>query len=92
MAKFVAMLEFTDDKDVIGRARPAHREYLQTLLDDGKVWMSGPWTDDTGAMLIFEVENLSEAERLLAEDPYQDAGVVTASRVREWKMVFGPTG
>ena len=53
MPKYVAMLEFTDDKDVIGRARPAHREYLQALLDNGKVWMSGPWTDDTGAMLIF---------------------------------------
>jgi uncharacterized protein YciI len=52
--------------------------------------MSGPWVDDTGAMLIYEVADMAEAQRLLDTDPYRAAGVIADARIKEWRVVMGP--
>jgi uncharacterized protein YciI len=88
LAKFVAMLEYTEDEELRRQTRPAHRDYLQALLAAGKLAMSGPWTDDTGALLIYEVDHLDEAERLLADDPFRAAGVISNARIKEWRVVL----
>ena len=88
MARFVALLEFTGDEALRLQTRPAHREYLQSLLAAGQLWMSGPWADDTGAMLIYEADSLADAEALLAVDPYRAAGVLADARIKEWRVVF----
>jgi hypothetical protein len=90
VAKFVALLEFTDAEDLRLQTRPKHREYLRALFDEGKLAMSGPWTDDTGAMLIYEAGDLAEAQGLLDADPYRAAGVIAEARIKEWKVVLGP--
>ncbi len=64
VAKFVALLEFTELEELRLQTRPTHREYLRSLFDQGKLAMSGPWTDDTGAMLVYEAADLEEAQRL----------------------------
>lgn len=91
MARFVALLEFTDDEGLRVQTRPAHRDYLRSLFDSGRLTMSGPWVDDTGAMLIYEAESQEEAEALLAADPYRAAGVLADARIKEWRVVF-PAG
>ena len=88
MARFVALLEFTDDLELRLQTRPRHREYLRSLLNDGKLAMSGPWTDDTGAMLIYEAESLDAAQALLDADPYRAAGVLADARIKEWQVVL----
>lgn len=90
MATFVALLEFTDQEERRLQTRPTHREYLRSLFDDGKLAMSGPWADETGAMLIYETADLAEAQRLLDADPYRVAGVIADARIREWRVVMGP--
>ena len=90
MARFVALLEFSDDEALRLQTRPTHRAYLRSLFDQGKLAMSGPWTDDTGAMLIYEAADLEEAQRLLDADPYRAAGVIVDARIKEWKVVMGP--
>jgi uncharacterized protein YciI len=90
VAKFVALLDFTEDEELRLRTRPAHREYLRSLQEQGALWSSGPWTDDTGAMLIYEAENAEEAQRLLDADPYQNSGVLANARIREWRLILGP--
>ena len=93
MGLFAALLEFTDDDELRQQIRPGHREYLRTLLDAGKLAMSGPWADDTGALVIYEAEDQAEAERLLAADPYRAAGVLADARIREWRVVLrAPSG
>ncbi len=91
MPKFVAMLEFTDDEALRLQTRPTHREYLGKLLDSGNLAMSGPWVDDTGAMLIYEAENLEHAKELLEADPYRKAGVIADARIKEWHVVMNAT-
>ena len=90
MAKFVAMIEFTGDEALRVQTRPTHREYLRSLFDQGKLAMSGPWTDDTGAMLIYEAADVEEAQGLLDADPYRAAGVFAEARIKEWRVVLGP--
>jgi uncharacterized protein len=81
MARYMALLDFTDDEALRLETRPRHREYLQSLLADGKLAMSGPWADDTGAMLIYEAESLEAAQALLDADPYRAAGVLADARI-----------
>ena len=50
--------------------------------------MSGPWADDTGAMLVYETDSLEAAQSLLDDDPYRKAGVFADARIKEWRLVF----
>ena len=88
VALYVALLEFSADEALRERTRPTHREYLRALLDEGKLAMSGPWADDSGAMLIYQAQDQGEAERFLDDDPYRSAGVIAASRIHEWRVVL----
>ena len=88
MGYFVAIVDLRDDKALVDRTVAAHRAYLQGLLDAGKLVISGPWEDETGALFIFEAEDQAEVERLLAEDPYRQAGVMTNARIKEWRVAF----
>ena len=88
MSYFVAIVDLSDDKALVDRTVAAHRAYLQRLLDAGKLVISGPWQDETGALFVFEAEDQAEAERLLAEDPYRAAGVMTNARIKAWRVAF----
>ena len=71
--------------------RPAHRDHLRALLGDGRLRMAGPWADDTGALVVYDVADEDEARRLVAADPYTEAGgVVEEIALREWTLVFPP--
>ena len=88
MGLFVALLEFTEEEALRQRTRAGHREYLRTLLEAGKLVMTGPWLDDTGALLIYEAEDMAEAERRLDATSYQGAGVMANARIKEWRVVL----
>ena len=91
MALFAALIDFTENEELRLQTRPVHREYLRSLLDAGKLAMSGPWADDTGALIIYEAENMAEAEHILDEDPYRSAGVIANATLKEWRVVLrGP--
>jgi uncharacterized protein len=68
--------------------RPAHRESLKGLFDSGVLKMSGPWEDDSGALLIFDTD-AEGIERILAGDPYFAAPGVTVAAVRRWQRIVG---
>ena len=88
MPLFAALIEFTGDEELRLQTRPVHREYLRSLLDAGKLAMSGPWADDTGALIIYQTESMAEAERVLNEDPYRSAGVIANATLKEWRVVM----
>lgn len=82
---FAVQLAFTDDAARLA-LRPAHRERLAGLAADGKLLAGGPWSDDSGALLVFVVEDRDALDGILREDPYYSAPGVTVS-VREWNPV-----
>ena len=88
MALFAAVLEFGENNELRLEIRPRHREYLRSLLDAGKLAMSGPWVDETGALIVYNAEDQTEAERMLDADPYRSAGVIANVRIKEWHVVL----
>jgi uncharacterized protein YciI len=91
MALFAALIDFTENEELRLQTRPSHREYLRTLLDAGNLAISGPWADDTGALIVYEAQDITEAERMLNGDPYRTAGVIANATLKEWRVVLrGP--
>lgn len=74
--------------DKIAEVRPRHREYLGSLKQQGKLAMSGPFEDDSGALIVYEVGSLDEARGLIEADPFNEAGVFQSYTMKPWRQVF----
>lgn len=90
MAIFAVQYVYTTDEDHVNAIRPIHREWLQSLLQEGTLLASGPMVDYPAALLIFKAESLEGVIQLLDQDPFDIAGVIVEREVREWNPVFGP--
>ncbi|MCF6522632.1 YciI family protein [Streptomyces sp. JJ36] len=84
----IVELAFTETPERLA-ARPAHRAALTRLHEEGRLLGAGPWSDDSGALLVFCVGR-PELEALLDEDPYYRTPGVEVTAVREWWPVVGP--
>src|SRR5512135_758464 len=79
-------------------ARPAHLARLQTLQDEGRLLLAGPFpavdaTDPgmagfTGSLIVAEFASLEAAEAWADADPYVASGVYAQVAVRPFKKVF----
>ncbi len=88
MAKFAAIVKI-GDQAARDAARPVHREYLDKLTAEGKLFEAGPFADGAGSLFIYEAADETEARALLAGDPYSKTpGVVASADVREWVRVY----
>jgi uncharacterized protein len=83
---FAVQLTFTDDPARLDH-RPAHRERLAALAADGRLLAAGPWSDESGAMLVFLVAGRDEIDEIIAADPYYSAPGVEVTGVHEWHPV-----
>jgi uncharacterized protein len=84
----IVELAFTASSERLA-ARPAHRAVLARLHHEGRLVAAGPWADDTGAMLIFDVQR-EELDRILDADPYYHVAGVEIVRIREWTPIVRP--
>jgi len=75
-------------KSVFEQPLTAHRSYMQTLIDAGKVVLGGPYRDDTGGLVAVEAESREAALAMLAADPAIEAGVMLAD-VHPWLIIGG---
>ncbi len=85
--KFAVVFRY-DNKEKISEIRPQHREYLGQLHQEGKIWASGPFTDDSGALIVYEVDTEQEARELIENDPFHEAGVFASYAIKPWQQVF----
>src|SRR6266498_3210122 len=58
--KFAAVIEYIQDKEKIAAVRPVHRQYLASLKEKGQLAISGPFTDDYGALIVYEAATKEE--------------------------------
>lgn len=86
--KFAAVIEYTSDKAKISAVRPVHRQYLAKLKAEGKLAASGPFLDDSGALIIYEADTREEAETLLQNDPFHQEGIFVRWQMRPWNPVL----
>src|SRR3990172_4456172 len=64
------------DPAEIGKTIPPHIQWTKKQIAEGRIAQAGKW-GDSGGMAIVRSESLVETERLLAEDPLIQAGLVT---------------
>ncbi len=86
--KYAAVIEYSRDKDKIAAIRPVHRQYLAALRERGQLAISGPFTDDSGALIVYEAASAEEAEKLLQGDPFHANGIFLSYVMRPWNPVI----
>lgn len=86
--KYAAVIEYSQDKAKIAEIRPTHRQYLASLRDSGRLAISGPFTDDSGALIVYEAATAEEAEQLLQGDPFFHHGIFLSYKIRPWNVVM----
>lgn len=91
MPLYAVLYHYTDDTAGRDEHRPAHRDYLGTLVDAGTLLLSGPFSDDGpyGALMLCRAGSAEEVEAALDQDPFQVHGLVDRVEVREYNAVLG---
>ncbi|MDO4243726.1 MAG: YciI family protein [Actinomyces sp.] len=79
----------TDQDEELDRVRPAHRAFNAALADRGRLLAAGPYVGTHDALIIVRAEDAADALALLADDPFQQAGLIAERLPREWNPVIG---
>lgn len=80
----------TSKTATIDEVRPVHREFLATLVADGRLRASGPWVGEVaGAYLLMTTETAEDALAALDADPFAAAGVISERTVQAWNPTTG---
>lgn len=86
--KYPAFYVYCSDKDRIQMHRSAHREYVGKLRGEGKIVMAGPFSDDSGALIVYEADSIEGARALIESDPFNRNGVFESYQMKEWNQLF----
>jgi uncharacterized protein len=91
MAIFAVTYTYSDDRAARDEHRPAHREFLGALGEQGINLCSGPFgpEEHPGGLLLIRAESKEDALRVTEDDPFRLNGVVTEVAAREWMPVLG---
>ncbi len=88
MPIFLVTISYTRPLPEIEAATDDHRAYLRTLLDAGRLLVSGPLVPRTGGMMILQASDASEVEALIAQDPFC-LRKLARYETRQWNPVMG---
>ncbi len=91
MTKTIAVLYSPGPNWIRGRplsAQPlrGHVAYLKKLHARGQLSMGGPFTDESGGLVILTVDSIDQARELIARDPAVIEGILFAE-VHAWDRV-----
>jgi uncharacterized protein YciI len=86
--KIAAVIEYISDVAKVQHLRPVHRQYLKSLREHGQLAICGPFTDDSGALIVYEADSIEEAEKLLRSDPFHQNGIFLRYQLRPWNPVM----
>lgn len=74
-------------------ARPAHLARLESLRDENRLLIAGPFPQIegegfTGSLVVAEFASLEAAKSWAEADPYKEAGVYASIMVKPYKKVL----
>jgi uncharacterized protein len=87
--KYAAIHTYNNVPDLIATNRPSHRAYITTLLDKNQLVVAGPFTDDSGALIVYEADTVEAVEAMIKADPFFACGVFKSWVIKPWKTIFG---
>ncbi len=64
------------DRAQINKTVPVHREWAKKQLAAGVLVQAGKWGDN-GGMIVVEAESREEADKVVNQDPFVEAGLIT---------------
>lgn len=86
MPWFVKIEKGIVNKSVFDQHVPAHKAFVQSLIDTGHDAKTGYWAERGGGMLLFKAANLDEARTIVAQDPLIQSRCVEYE-LHEWCIV-----
>jgi uncharacterized protein YciI len=91
VALFAVIYRYRPDEEALDEHRPAHRAFLRSLYQAGKLVVSGPLGGDAdpAALLIFDTATGDEVATLLDKDPFRDQGLIAEREIRPWTIATG---
>jgi uncharacterized protein YciI len=63
-----------------------HAEFVDALVEAGTFVMGGPFSDNSGSMVLLEGLTRGEARSLMDNDPFVENGVFVVDDVRDWTV------
>ncbi|MET7845942.1 YciI family protein [Streptomyces sp. NPDC005356] len=92
MPVYAVTYTYTDDSTGRDAHRPAHKEFLGALAEQGINLCSGPFAagEAPGALLVIRAANKQTALAATDNDPFRVQGLVSDVSAREWTPVLGP--
>lgn len=90
MAFFLVTMTHPDGEGW-GRHVMPHVQYLQGLIEAGKIRASGPVSGlgKRAGFIIMTVDGRDEVEQLVAADPFAIEGLIEELTILEWDPMFG---
>jgi uncharacterized protein YciI len=64
------------DRMQINKVIPVHREWAKQQLAAGTLVQAGKW-GERGGIIIIKAESMTEAEKIVDQDPLVQAGLIT---------------
>ena len=86
--KFAVIVDYDAADPKAPVVRPAHREYLTQQRTNGKLMISGPFTEGGGALIVYEADTKEQVADLMAADPFVKEGVFKSWVIRPWNPIF----
>lgn len=94
MPVFAVTYHYVDQPDVLAEHRPAHREYLQSLVSSHGLIAAGrtPGGEVDSALLLLDTDSSESVEEALNSDPFWTEGLIVKREILEWTVAIGSVG
>lgn len=90
MSHFAVHYDYVNDAGLLAQHRPAHREFLRSLLGSGLVAAGAyPGAEHPGALLIVTADSEVAVAAMLDEDPFRLEGAIAERRIQLWDPPIG---
>lgn len=63
-----------------------HARFMDSLFEDGKVILAGPFADGSGSMVILKAESEEVARATFQDDPWAQHDILVAVEFKEWTI------
>jgi uncharacterized protein YciI len=80
--KWVDSLSFNEQPGIIN-----HVKYIRGFLENKKLVLGGPFPDNSGGMMVCNVETMKEAEKIANNDPAVKSGMLNV-KVKKWYIAM----
>lgn len=84
---FYVVIQDLIKKEIKPEEMEPHKIFVKNLIANGKMVISGPFTDWSGGMLLIEADNPEQANEIAENDPAVLTGILK-NNIREFDISF----